>query len=183
MARTDEKKPSNADPEVTQGQPQRPAPLTEEKASQLSFADELGVEELGDILHGHKGRIFSAAGRESPVAELGTDGVFLRPAQKPYSDDEPAEVIIFAVDDKGVLLDELGQQRKIVGAKFKGHSIFTLAETKPDTVKHYAAWFDENNKAHKLYADGEALTSDMVFRIRNRTPDGEISIFGEISSD
>lgn len=148
-----------------------------------SFADELGIEELTDILHGHKGRIFSAAGRESPVAEFAANGVLLRPAQKPYSDEDPGEIIIFGVDPRGVLLNELGQPRKIVGAKFKGHHIFTLAETKPGTVKHYAAWFDDENRTHKLYVQGQALTSDMIFRIRNRTLDGEISIFSEITTD
>lgn len=149
----------------------------------LPLADELGVQDLSEILFAERGRVFSAAGRESPIAEFGQDGVWLRPPGQPFAEGPPQEVIIYKNDERGVMLNEFGQPRKIVGAKYKGHSIYTLVEMKPGTVKHYAGWFDDNNQAHKLYVQGQALTSDMVFRIRNRTPDGEIGTFPEISSD
>jgi hypothetical protein len=149
----------------------------------LALVDELGVEDLSEILFADHGRIFSAAGRESPIAEFTKSGVLLRPPGQPFIDAPPAEVIIYKNDERGVMLNELGEPRKIVGAKYKGNAIYTLVEQKPGTVKHYAGWFDEKNQVHKLYVSGQALTSDMVFRIRNRTPDGEIGIFAEITSD
>lgn len=150
----------------------------------LTLVDELGVEDLNDILFSDRGRIFSAAGRDAPVAELSSDGVLLRPAQKPFTeDDTKSEVIVYHVNERGVLLNELGDERRISGAKFRGKPIYTLGEIKPDTVKHYAGWFDDEGKIHKFYVQGEVLTADMVYRIRNRTHDGEISIFPEISTD
>jgi hypothetical protein len=154
-----------------------------EDEGQPTLADELGVQDLKEVLFADRGRIFSAAGRESPIAEMEPDGVLLHPADKPFADGPPGEVINFRADARGVLLDELGQERRIVGAKYKGKPIYTLGEKKPNTEKHYAAWFDENNRPHKLYIEGEALTTDVVYRIRNRTPDGEIGIFSEVTSD
>jgi hypothetical protein len=153
--------------------PNRPVPLV----------DELGVDDLCDVLFAERGRIFSAAGREAPIAEFNSSGVLLRPPQLPFSDERPREEIVYRMDHRGVLLNELGEPRKIVGAKYRGNAIYTLGETKPGTVKHYAAWFDNEERAHKLYVHGEALTADMIFRIRNRTHDGEIAVFSEITTD
>jgi hypothetical protein len=161
----------------------KPAAETSQGDAPLPLADELGVDDLNEILFAEHGRVFSAAGRESPIAELRASGVMLYPPNLPFSDAAPAEVIVFKGDKRGILLNELGEPRRIVGAKFKGRELFTLLETKPDTVKHYAGWFDDKDQPHKLYVQGQALTSDMVFRIRNRTPDGEISMFPEITSD
>lgn len=155
----------------------------EEEEGELSLADELGIEDLMDNLFAEHGKIFSAAGRESPIAEFEDDGVTLRPANKPYMDAPPGEVIVYTHDSHGILLNEFGEQRRIVGAKFRGNPIFVLAEQKPGTVKHFAAWFDADMRPHKFYVNGDALTSDVLFRIRNRTHDGEISIFPEIQSD
>ncbi|HEY9791670.1 MAG TPA: hypothetical protein V6D22_14800 [Candidatus Obscuribacterales bacterium] len=154
------------------GEPEKPA-----------LADELGVQDLTEILFAEHGRIFSAAGRQSPIAEFSSEGVLLHPPDQPFTPGPPQEVIIYKNDERGVMLNELGQPRQIVGAKYKGMAIYTLVEQKPGTVKHYAGWFDINNKPHKLYVAGQALTSDMVFRIRNRTPDGEIGVFAEITTD
>lgn len=163
---------------------QNVAPGGKQRQPELeSLVDELGIEDLTDILVGNRGRIFSAAGRDAPVAEFDQDGVLLRPPQKPYMEQEAREIIVFSVDAQGILLNELGERRKIVGAKYKGQPIYSMGETKPDTVKHYAAWFDEAGNAHKFFVQGEALTVDMVYRIRNRTHDGEISNFPEIQSD
>lgn len=150
---------------------------------EMTFADELGIEDVGDILFTDRGKIFSAAGRESPIAEFGEDGMLLRPPQKPYQEDAPSEEIIYHSDEFGILLNELGERRKIVGARYRGNPVYVISETKPGTVKHYAAWFDKQMQPHKFFVQGDALTSDMVFRIRNRTHDGEISIFPEIQTE
>lgn len=150
---------------------------------EVTLADELGIEDLTDILFADRGRIFSAAGRESPIAEFEDDGLLLRPPQKPFQDEGPQEEIVFHADEHGILLNELGERRKIVGAKFRGQPIYVIAETKPGTIKHYAVWFDDQMQPHKFFVQGDALTSDMLFRIRNRTHDGEISIFPEITTD
>lgn len=155
----------------------------DEEEGELSLADELGIEDLMDNLFAEHGKIFSAAGRESPIAEFADDGVTMRPPDKPYTDAPPGEVIIYRHDEHGILLNEFGEQRRIVGAKFRGNPIFVLAEQKPGTVKHYAAWFDADMRPHKFYVNGDALTSDVLFRIRNRTHDGEVSIFPEIQTD
>lgn len=154
-----------------------------EDEDELTLADELGIEDLMDVLFADRGKIFSAAGRDAPIAEFEEDGVTLRPPDKPYMDAPPGEVIVYHQDDAGILLNEVGERRKIVGAKFRGMPIFVIAEQKPGTLKHFAAWFDADMQPHKFYVQGEALTSDMVFRIRNRTHDGEISIFPEITTD
>lgn len=150
---------------------------------EMTLADELGIEDLTDILFADRGKIFSAAGRETPIAEFADDGVLLRPPQLPYLDAPPAEEIMYHADEYGIVLNELGERRKIVGAKFRGRPVFVIAEQKPDTVKHYCAWFDEEWRPHKFIVQGEPLTADMLFRIRNRTHDGEISIFPEIESE
>jgi hypothetical protein len=155
----------------------------DDEDGEMSLADELGVEDLMDVLFADRGKLFSAAGREAPIAEFEEDGVTLRPPQLPYKDEPPGEVIVYKHDAHGILLNEFGEQRKIVGAKYKGHAIYVIAEQKPGTVKHYAAWFDPEMQPHKFYVNGDALTSDMLFRIRNRTHDGEISVFPEITSD
>lgn len=149
-----------------------------------TLAEELGVEDLNEIVFGGRGRLFSAAGKDSPIAEVTEDGLVLRPSQKPFAEEEgSSEEIILHVDEQGILLDELGVQRRIVGAKFKGHSIYWLGDTKPGTTKHYAAWFDNSGGVHRMFVQDEPLTADMVYRIRNRTHDGEISVFKEIVSD
>lgn len=154
-----------------------------DEEDEMSLADELGVEDLTDILFADRGKIFSAAGRQSPIAEFGEDGVLLRPPQLPYLEGAVGEEIVYQTNEHGILLNELGEPRRIFGAKFRDKPIYVIGEQKPGTVKHYAAWFDAEWKAHKFYVQGDALTSDMVYRIRNRTHDGEISVFPEIQTD
>lgn len=150
---------------------------------ELTLADELGIEDLCEPIFGGRGRLFSAAGRESPVAEFTEQFLVLRPPQKPYSDHGPTEDVIIHVDESGILLDELGRQKHIPGAKFQGHAIFWLGEQKPGTLRHYGGWFDAEGKSHRLYVAGEALTTEIIFRLRNKTHDGEISIFPDVASD
>lgn len=161
------------------------APPSTDDEENLPLVDELGVEDITEVLFGGRGRLFSAAGRESPVAEITDEGLLLHPPQRPFEEEAAGttENIVYQVDERGILLNELGQERKIVGARYKGFCIYTLGEMKPGTLKHYAAWFDDEGQPHKLYVQGDPLTTDMIFRIRNRTHDGEIGAFPEITSD
>jgi hypothetical protein len=157
----------------------------EDEEGELSLVDELGIEDLADPLAGGRGRLFSAAGRLSPVAEFTERFLVMHPPQLPFQefDQGPAEDIVFHCDEMGILLDELGRQKRIAGAKFRGKSLYWLAERKPGTTKHYAGWFDESGKPHLLFVNDEPITTDIVFRLRNKTHDGELSIFPDLASD
>jgi hypothetical protein len=168
-----------ADDEEEQ-QKQQPSPL---KEGEQSFADELGIEDLSDPIFGGRGRIFSAAGKDSPVAEFTEDFLIMHPPQLPFDDSGPSEDFVINVDDSGILLDELARQKRIAGARFKGRELFWLGERKPGTLKHYAGWFDKHDLVHLLYVNGEPITTEIVFKLRNKTHDGEISIFPDLESD
>ncbi len=171
--------PSSVAPPVQQDQQQaQPIP-----PDQLPFVDELGVEEVDDPIFGGRGRIFSAAGRFSPLAEFTDKHVIMHPPQLPFSEDGPAEEIHTNVDKRGVLLDELGNAKHIAGAKFKGMSLWYMGEQLPGTSKYLVAWFDAQGKPHKLYVNEEPLTVDVVFRLRNKTHDGELSFFADVTTD
>lgn len=160
-------------------------PPTEEKKKEgpQTFAEELGIEDLSDPIFGGRGRIFSAAGKYSPVAEFTEDFLIMHPPQMPFDESGKSEDFVVNVDDSGVLLDELNRQKKIAGARFKGHELYWLGETKPGTLKHYAGWFDKHDIAHLLYVNGEPITTEIIFKLRNKTHDGEISIFPDLESD
>lgn len=145
--------------------------------------DELGVEDIEMPVAATRGRIFSAAGRESPLAEFTDEHLVMRPPQMPYHDEGPSEDIHIRVDMHGILLDELGNPKHIAGAKFRGATLWWLGEQRPGTTKHFVAWFDHDKKPRKLYVNGEALTADIVFRLRNKTHDGELSFFGDITTE
>jgi len=85
------------------------------------------------------------------------------------------------VSKEGILLNELGEPRRIPGARFRGNEVFCLAEKNAISGKHPVAWFDTDQKAHKLCWEGRELSVREVFRLRNRTHDGELSIFPELS--
>ncbi len=155
----------------------------EETDEPLQLVDELGVHDLREIIFGHRGRAFSAAGREAPIGEFRNNYFVMHPPQKPFEELGEAEDISMHIDERGVLLNELGQPRKITGARFNGYELWWLGERAPDDIKHYAGWFDSDGKSHKLYMEDEPLTADEVYRLRNRTHDGEISIFPEVTSD
>ncbi len=148
-----------------------------------SLVDELGVQDLRELIFGKRGRLFSAAGRNSPVAEFTSDYVVLHPPQKPFEELGSTEDIVIHVDERGILLNEIGQPRKIAGAKFGGAELWWLGEQAPDKIKHYVGWFDDSGKAHKLYVNGEAITTEIAYRMRNRTHDGELSIFPDVTTD
>lgn len=171
-----------ADP--SQKQPSQAAPSAGAGADQdLPLVDELGVEDLRELIFGKRGRLFSAAGRQAPVAEFTDDFLVLHPPQKPFAESGATEDIVSHVDDRGVLLNEVGAPRKIAGAKFKGRELWWLGERMPGTLRHYVGWFDDAGKSHKLYINGEAITTEVAYRMRNRTHDGELSIFPDITTD
>src|SRR3990167_7684466 len=112
------------------------------------LAEELGVKDLRELIFGSKGRLFSAAGKLSPIAEF-TDGfVVLHPPDKPLDQQGPAEEIALHASDRGVLLDDLGNEKAVAGAKFRGQKIFWLDEQQRGTTRHYAGWFDESGSPH-----------------------------------
>lgn len=166
------------------GKKKQSSPPSEERATDdIALVDELGIEDIYEPLVATRGRLLSAAGRNSPIAEFTDEYVVMRPPQKPFQENGPSEDIVINIDEQGVLLDALGEKKKIPGARYKGKELYWLGEKKQDTLKHYAGWFDGQGNAHKLYLQGEALTTDVVFRLRNKTHDGEISIVPELRSD
>src|SRR5579885_1694744 len=142
----------------------------------VSFVDELGIKDLRRPLVDGRGRKFSAAGRNSPVAEFTDEFVVLHPPQKPFQegDQGPAEEIMLEMDESGVLLNEFGGRKNIPGAKFNGQPLFYFWEQRPGTLKHYAVWFDEQGHHHYLTVEGERLTTDVIYKLRNMTHDGEL---------
>ncbi len=148
-----------------------------------SLVDELGVQDLRALIFGRRGRLFSAAGRQSPVAEFAEEYVILHPPQKPFEESGATEDIVIHVDERGVLLNEIGQPRKIAGARFRGHELWCLGERLEGTLKHLVGWFDEQGKVHRLYMEEQPITSDQAYRLRNRTHDGELTAFPEITTD
>ena len=175
----DQNEPSNSQP--TQEPAQEPV---EEFAvpTRPSLVDELGVEDIDRPVYGGRGRVFAAAGRDSPIAEFTDDFLVLHPPQRPFEDEEAeSEVIVIRMDDDGILINELGDRKKVPGARFQGRDLFYYWEQKPGTMKHYAVFFDDEHKPHYLLIDSEKLTVDIIFQLRNMTHDGELSIFTEIS--
>ncbi|HEY9679942.1 MAG TPA: hypothetical protein V6C76_18210 [Drouetiella sp.] len=168
-----------------QDDPKTPPSEPPAREGEISFAEELGIEELSDPIFGGRGRLFSAAGKHSPVAEFTEDFLIMHPPQLPFDEGDSgrAEDFITNIDEYGILLDELFRQKKIAGARFKGKDLFWLGEQKPGTLKHYAGWFDKQMIPHLLFVNGEPITTDVVFKLRNKTHDGEISIFPDLESD
>ncbi len=150
---------------------------------EVPFVDELGVEDIYEPIAGGRGRLFSTAGRNAPIAEFTNDFLVMHPPQKPFQEAEQSETFTVVGDQYGILLDEFGFQKKMIGARYNGHVIFWLAQLKPGTTRHLVAWFDENNVAHRLILKDEFVTTDMAYRLRNKTHDGELTIFPELQSE
>jgi len=149
----------------------------------IPLAEELGIENLFNPIFGSRGRIFSAAGPRTPVVEFTDDFVIMHPPQMPFSETGPSEDIIIRTDQRGVLLNELGVAKSVIGAKFNGNVLWYSGEQMEGTLSHYAIWFDQKGEEHKLYLNGQALTINQIYALRNKTHDGELSIFGDIQSD
>ncbi|MBX9667980.1 MAG: hypothetical protein K2X93_10195 [Candidatus Obscuribacterales bacterium] len=151
----------------------------------ISFADELGVKDLRQPLRDSRGKVFSAAGRNAPVAEFTSEFLVLHPPDKPFqdADEGPAEEIVVMMDETGVLVDSFGVRKNIPGAKFEGRQLFCFWEQKPGTYKHYAVFFDEEGNHHYLTVEGERITVDIVYKLRNMTHDGELTRFKELTPE
>ncbi len=154
----------------------------------MPLVDELGIHDLTDPIAGGRGRLFAAAGRDSPIAEFTEEALVLYPPQKPFVDpqaEQPgsSEFITRHCDETGILLDEIGNRKKIPGAKFNGNQIYWLMLQKPGTLKHLVGWFDAQGNCHLLYQDGRLIISDEAYKLRNKTHDGELNIFTDLTSD
>jgi hypothetical protein len=147
-----------------------------------TLVDDLGVESLRDLFIGKHGKLFSAAGRNSPVVEVEDDFLIMHPPNKPLNDGRDIENIMIKVDDKGILLDELGSQKRISGAKFNGNPIYILGECEPDSTRNLVAALDKDGELHRLYLDTKMLTAPAAFKLRNKTHDGELSIFSDLGT-
>ncbi len=152
-------------------------------ANEISLVDELGVEDIYDPIAGGRGRLFSTAGRNAPVVEFTKEFLVLHPPQKPFSEQGPGETIRVESDQNGILLDEFGVQKKMPGARYNGAAIYWLAEMRPGTTRHLVAWFDDEHIPHKIFLEGQPITTDMAYRLRNQTHDGELTIFPELTSE
>lgn len=145
------------------------------------LVDELHVDGIKQGKFFAHGRLLSAATRQMPVVEFLDEALVLHPPEKPFDDQTP-EVQEVAVDSRGVLLDDAGKPKRIAGARFKGNDIWWSAERKTGTQRHFAVWFDESLAPHKLLIQGQPITTDVVYKLRNRTHDGELSMFPDLMS-
>ncbi|MGD9684657.1 MAG: hypothetical protein AB7W16_26125 [Candidatus Obscuribacterales bacterium] len=153
--------------------------------SAASFAEELGIEDLSEPIFGARGRFFSAAGKDSPIAEFTSDFLVLHPPQKPFDEtyEGPSEDIVIRMDDTGVLLNEIGERKKVVGARFRGRDLYYFWQQKPGTLKHFVVWFDDEGQHHFLSIGGERLVTSAAYQLRNMTHDGELTKFSELESE
>ena len=149
-----------------------------------TLAEELGIDDLGNPILGGRGRLFSVAGKNAPVAEFTDEFVVLHPPDRPFeeADYAPAEEIVIMMDDVGVLVNEIGERKKVAGARFNGREIFYFWQQAPGTLKHYAVWFDDQGMHHYLTINGQRITTDIVYKLRNMTHNGELTRFVELSS-
>lgn len=148
-----------------------------------TLAEELGIGDSLDPVFSSRGRLFSTAGPESPVAEFTEEHLILYPPQKPMVEDTFAEEISIHANREGVLLNELGEPRKIPKTYFRGHELVCLIERSPVSGKYLVAWFDEKSTPHRLFFQGVELSIPVAFRLRNATHDGELSIFPDLTTD
>ena len=155
----------------------------EENKGPKSLAEELQIEDLSRCIFFKDSKIFAAAGPGLPLLQVNTDGTFVSlDPDLPYRGEVDEDVVVSA-DEHGRLLDALGQIRKLTGMKYKGRPLYFVRERHPENNQNLAAWFDDDWKPHHLYLGETILSAAMVLRIRNRMIDGELSAFGEISSD
>jgi hypothetical protein len=155
-------------------------PDTSANKEDQSLVDDLGVSGLRDLLFGKHGKLFSAAGRLYGVAEVENDGFVLHPPNKPLFGNQETEEIQIQVDEKGILLDELGVPKRIAGAKFNGDPVYVLGE-KDASDKNLAGALMKDGKMQKLYLGAKLLNAAAAFKLRNKTHDGELSIFSDLS--
>lgn len=148
-----------------------------------SIIDELGVEDLHKTYVLMNGREFAAAGREIPVAEFDDFGLVMHHPDQPLSDETVPEIISSRCNEHGIVIDELGEKRKIMGARYHGREIYWHKDIVPNSTRHFIAWYDDEWKAHALYLEDVRLNVDIVLKLRGRTLNGELSIFPEIRTE
>jgi hypothetical protein len=165
-----------------QEQEDRPNDADQAPTGPPNLVDALGVEDLTLTYVRFNGREFAAAGRKIPVAEIDYFGMVMYHPEMPLSTDAE-QLISVEHDEQDVVLDELGQRRKIAGARYKGHAVFWHREVVPNTTRHYVVWFDDDKAGHSLFLAGQRLTVDIVLKMRARTVNGELSVFGEVTTD
>ena len=147
-----------------------------------SLVDELGIHDIYEPMAGLDGKIFCTAGRDTPVAEFNEDYLILHPPQLPFYEQGPEEEIVVSVDERGIVLDELGVAKKIPTAKYQGFPIYYFGEQKEGTLKHYAAVLTADERLVFIFDEkGERLTTDDVYKLRNKSVNGEISQFPGLS--
>lgn len=150
------------------------------------LADELGIEDIYQPLVGGHGKLFCAAGRDAPLVVFEDDFLVLHPAQKPLMDDDAAcEEMQVQINERGLLLNELGEVKKITAAKYRGRPIYISGEQRDNTYKHYVLAEDFDGTLHFIFdqdKEGERITADEAYRMRNATFNGELSKFRQLRS-
>ena len=150
----------------------------------MPLADELGVEDIYIPIMGKDGKVFCTAGRDAPIAEFNGDLLILHPPQMPLDASDQGEVFTNVCDERGILLNELGEPKKVPAATFKGCPIFIIGEQRPGTLRNYVVALTPEGTQHALYdIDGERLTYPEIYEFRNKSADGELAIFDEIECD
>lgn len=140
------------------------------------IVDQLGIIDLNDIIIPTETALFAAAGRDAPVAEFAEDFLVMHPAHLPLAEDREYEVITEQVDERGILLDELGMPRKIGATKYRGLPLYVSGEQEEDSTRHIAVVLDQHDGTHFIYdEDGKRLNSDEIYKLRTKSVDGELS--------
>lgn len=170
------KLPSSAKPSPSQSSSQS------DTSDIASLIDELGIQDIYEPMADLDGKMFCTAGRDTPVAEFSEEYLILHPPQLPFYEQGPEEEIVVAVDERGIVLDELGMAKKIPTAKYQGFPIYYFGEQKVGTLKHYAAVLTTDDRLVFIFDDkGDRLTTDDVYKLRNKSVNGEISQFPGLS--
>jgi len=149
---------------------------------EVALRDELGIEDISEPVTGGRGRLFSTAGRETPIAELTEEFVILHPPQKPFNEEDFDENITQRVSPRGVLLSAIGSEIKVTGAIFRGCALYCLNARDPGTGKRLVAYFDEAGKPQYLIYEGQPVTYFVAVHLRNRTHNGDLSYTAGLSS-
>ncbi len=184
--------PSSEDQDLNRSSNQTNSPNSSQSSSQnssqpsdsehVSLVDELGIRDIYEPMADLDGKVFCTAGRDTPVVEWAEDFLILHPPQLPFYEQGPEEEIVVMVDDRGIVLDELGVPKKIPTAKYQGFPIYYFGEQKEGTLKHYAVVLTPDERLVFIFNDKEErLTTDDVYKLRNKSVNGEISQFPGLS--
>lgn len=167
----------------TQTSDRRRARLAKDDGQEMSIIEKLGVEDLHKTYVLMNGREFAAAGKEIPVAEFDDFGLVMHNPDQPLSNESVPELILTRYDEHGIVLDELGEKRKIIGARYHGREIYWHKDVVPDSTRHYIAWYDDEWKAYALYLEDVRLNVDIILKLRARTLNGELGMFAELRTE